>query len=84
MRAESGWQDVRFSTPVAVTAGTTYVATLPERIAGMAAPGARIKTFPLPFDVAEHHEILLWHKRHEPDPAHAWLRELIIDLARTM
>jgi DNA-binding transcriptional LysR family regulator len=67
-----------------VLAGTTYVATLPERIAGMAAPGARIKTFPLPFDVAEHHEILLWHKRHEPDPAHAWLRELIIDLARTM
>lgn len=67
-----------------VLAGTTYVATLPERVAGMATPGVRIKTFPLPFEVAEHHEILLWHKRHEQDPAHTWLRELIVDLARTM
>lgn len=67
-----------------VLAGTNYVATLPERVAGMATPGARIKTFPLPFEMPDHHEILLWHKRHEPDPAHAWLRELIIDLARTI
>jgi LysR family transcriptional regulator, mexEF-oprN operon transcriptional activator len=43
-----------------------------------------IKTFPLPFPIGEQHEILLWHKRNEPDPAHAWLRELIVALARKL
>jgi DNA-binding transcriptional LysR family regulator len=63
-----------------VLAGTTYVATLPERVAKMFS-GMPIKTFPLPFPIAQQYEILLWHKRHEPDPAHAWLRELIVSLA---
>jgi hypothetical protein len=26
--------------------------------------------------------VLLWHKRHEPDPAHSWLRELIVKIAK--
>jgi len=26
--------------------------------------------------------VLLWHKRHEPDPAHTWLRELIVRIAK--
>jgi hypothetical protein len=26
--------------------------------------------------------VLLWHKRHEADPAHAWLREMIVKLTR--
>ena len=65
-----------------VLAGTSYVATVPERVAAMFATLVPIKTFPLPFPAHEQHEILLWHKRHEPDPAHAWLRELIVTLAR--
>jgi len=24
----------------------------------------------------------LWHKRHEADPAHTWLREMIVKLTR--
>jgi len=27
-------------------------------------------------------EVVLWHKRREPDPAHAWFRQLVIDLGR--
>src|ERR1700729_434377 len=55
-----------------VLAGTSYVATVPERVAGMFAKLMPIKTFPLPFPAHEQYEILLWHKRNEPDPAHAW------------
>ena len=66
-----------------VLAGTSYVATVPERVADLFATLMPIKTFPLPFPVKEQYEILLWHKRNEPDPAHAWLRELIVNLART-
>jgi LysR family transcriptional regulator, nod-box dependent transcriptional activator len=67
-----------------VIVGTSYVATLPERVALMSAATSHIKTMPLPFPTPERHEILLWHKRHEPDPAHAWLRDLIISLAREL
>jgi hypothetical protein len=41
-----------------------------------------IKTFPLPFPAGEQYEILLWYKCNEPDPAHGWLRELIVALPR--
>jgi hypothetical protein len=25
---------------------------------------------------------VIWHKRNEPDPGHAWLREIIIGVAK--
>jgi LysR family nod box-dependent transcriptional activator len=63
-----------------VLRGTRLVATLPERVAQMFAASLPIKTFPLPFEHPPMHEILLWHKRNEADPAHAWLRNLVIRL----
>jgi LysR family nod box-dependent transcriptional activator len=67
-----------------VLAGTTFVAILPERVAQLFAATTPIKTFPVPFPQPEQYEVLLWHKRHEPDPAHAWLRELIVQLAQQL
>jgi len=64
-----------------VLAGTSYVATMPERVLRMAPTVAPLKIFPTPFPTPEQHEMLLWHNRHEPDPAHAWLRELIIEIS---
>jgi DNA-binding transcriptional LysR family regulator len=43
-----------------------------------------VKTFPLPFEAPPLHEILLWHKRHESDPAHRWLRDLVVRLAQEL
>jgi DNA-binding transcriptional LysR family regulator len=65
-----------------VLPGTRLVATMPERIAQMLPPPLKIKTFPLPFATPPSHEILLWHKRHDSDPAHAWLRDLVTRLAQ--
>jgi len=67
-----------------VLAGTNYVATLPERVARLFAATAPIRTLPMPFPQPDQYELLLWHKRHEPDPAHAWLRELIVQLAQQL
>jgi LysR family transcriptional regulator, nod-box dependent transcriptional activator len=64
-----------------VLPGTRLVATMPERIAQMIPAILQVKTFPVPFATPPLHEILLWHKRHDSDPAHAWLRELVIRLA---
>jgi DNA-binding transcriptional LysR family regulator len=63
-----------------VLPGTRLVATLPERIAQMSVSSLAIKTFPLPVQHEPLNEILLWHKRNETDPAHAWFRELIVRL----
>ncbi|HJS92415.1 MAG TPA: LysR family transcriptional regulator [Steroidobacteraceae bacterium] len=65
-----------------VLAGTPYVATMPERVLRLAPAVSPLKSFPTPFPVSTQHELLLWHKRHEPDPAHAWLRELIVQITR--
>jgi DNA-binding transcriptional LysR family regulator len=65
-----------------VLPGTRLVATLPERVAQMFASTLPVKTFALPFETEPLHEILLWHKRNESDPAHSWLRDLIVRLTR--
>lgn len=62
--------------------GTPLAATVPERIAAVVAPLVPLKTFALPFDALDAHEVLLWHKRNEPDPGHAWLRSLFVEVAR--
>jgi DNA-binding transcriptional LysR family regulator len=43
---------------------------------------APVKVLPLPFATPETREVVIWHKRNEPDPGHAWLREIIIAVAK--
>jgi LysR family transcriptional regulator, nod-box dependent transcriptional activator len=62
--------------------GTPLVATIPERLATLIQPLVPIKIFALPFESMSSREIVLWHKRNEPDPGHAWLRELVIEVAK--
>ena len=62
--------------------GTELIATLPERLATMLNPVAPLKMFPMPLRMQETREVLVWHKRNEPDPGHAWLRELLLEIAR--
>lgn len=64
--------------------GTPLVATLPDRVARLVAPVVPLKLLALPFDALNSHEVLLWHKRNEPDPGHAWLRTLFIEVAREL
>ena len=62
--------------------GTELVATLPEHLAMTLAKLAPVKVLPLPFETPEAREVVIWHKRNEPDPGHAWLRDIIIEAAR--
>lgn len=65
-----------------VLPGSTLAATLPERVARLYVGNLPIRILPLPFEVPRTQEVLLWHKRHETDLAHTWLRELIVRLAK--
>ena len=62
-------------------AGTQLVATLPEDLARTLAKLAPVKLLPVPFETPDTHEVVIWHRRNEPDPGHAWLREVLISVA---
>jgi DNA-binding transcriptional LysR family regulator len=62
--------------------GTQLVATLPEHLANELAKFAPVKVLPLPFQTPETREVVIWHKRNEPDPGHAWLRDVLIGAAK--
>jgi DNA-binding transcriptional LysR family regulator len=63
-------------------AGTSLIAILPQPLAAILQPSAAINIFPLPEGLKLRGRInLLWHKRSEADPGHAWLRALILEAA---
>ncbi|MEJ8845832.1 LysR family transcriptional regulator [Variovorax rhizosphaerae] len=68
-----------FDMPLVVTR-TALVSTMPSRMAqGFAATHA-LQCFKAPLDGLEVPIHLLWHSRQDSDPAHRWMRELLVDL----
>ncbi|MDR9425356.1 MAG: LysR family transcriptional regulator [Marinobacter sp.] len=62
--------------------GTTMLASAPERM------GLQLMRdfayVPLPFQYNPFTLLMLWHRRHQTDPAHRWLRNQINSVAATM
>lgn len=66
-----------FSTALALARASDLVATVPERHTGNLRAG--MHSFPLPVPAPEVTISLLWHPRLDADPAHRWLRGLVLD-----
>jgi DNA-binding transcriptional LysR family regulator len=67
----------------AIIADTDMIATMSERVARLSAwPGVR--AFPVPIEFPSFRETMLWHRRSDNDPAHAWLRGLILAASETI
>lgn len=66
-----------FQTALALARSSDLVATVPERHTGNLRAG--MHSFPLPIPMPEFTVSLLWHPRFHADPAHRWLRELVLD-----
>jgi DNA-binding transcriptional LysR family regulator len=66
-----------FSTALALTRATDMIASVPERHTGNLRAG--MFSFPLPITMPEFTVSLLWHPRFHADPAHRWLRGLVLD-----
>jgi DNA-binding transcriptional LysR family regulator len=62
-----------------IVPGTPLIATVPESVATRLAPILPIRSFAPPHEIPDSREILMWHKRNESDPGHAWLRGLFIE-----
>jgi DNA-binding transcriptional LysR family regulator len=66
-----------FSTAVAMSRASDLIASVPERHTGNLRAG--MHTFSLPFSTPEFTVSLLWHPRLHADPAHRWLRGLVLE-----
>ena len=61
---------------------TSLITTIAERIAKKAIKSRDIRIFPLPLDEIKYQEQILWHCRDDGDPAHLWLRKLIMEVSK--
>ncbi len=64
-----------------LVAGTDHVALLQERLARQLAGPLPLRLFEVPGELEPITEALWWHERYEGDPAHAWMREVILEAA---
>lgn len=67
-----------FSTALARARASDLVASVPERHTGVLREG--MHSFALPFPLPEISVSLLWHPRLQADPAHRWLRGLVVEV----
>jgi DNA-binding transcriptional LysR family regulator len=67
-----------FSAALALARASDLIASVPERQTGKLREG--MHTFALPFAAPQVTISLLWHPRMDADPAHRWLRALVVDI----
>jgi DNA-binding transcriptional LysR family regulator len=62
--------------------GTDRIALMQERLARQLAGPMQLRIFEVPGEVEPITEVLWWHERYEDDPAHAWIREQLVEAAK--
>ena len=67
-----------FSSALALARASDLIASVPERHTGSLRDG--MHSFPLPVAMPEITVSLLWHPRMHADPAHRWLRGLVLEI----
>jgi DNA-binding transcriptional LysR family regulator len=56
--------------------------TLPSRVIAAVADRHALVSRPMPFPLSGFSLFQVWHERARKDAAHAWLRQLIVSIAR--
>ena len=69
----------QFASALEVIAQSDLVLTAPSSLAKCSA-AANLLCHSAPVDIPEHAITMMWHPRFTEDPAHRWLRELMVDV----
>ncbi|RYF50958.1 MAG: LysR family transcriptional regulator, partial [Comamonadaceae bacterium] len=64
-----------------LVADSDMVLTLPSRFARLMAKRLPLALLDLPLQVAPLSPAMIWHERFHGDPAHAWVRQQLVDVA---
>jgi DNA-binding transcriptional LysR family regulator len=68
-----------FATALEVIAQSELVLTAPSSLS-RCSTASTLASRPAPLEIPEHGITMIWHPRFTEDPAHRWLRELLIDV----
>jgi DNA-binding transcriptional LysR family regulator len=71
-----------FSTALQVVRRTSLLCVLPRSYVQASGAASGLAVRDLPFDLMRIEVGLLWHRRHERDAGHAWLRRTVTQVAR--
>ncbi|MBU9598398.1 hypothetical protein [Burkholderia multivorans] len=71
-----------FNTLPQLVIGTTRIATVMTRLARLYAHYLPLRLFPLPMKVPPLIEVMQWHAINNSDPAHAWMRRILLEQAQ--
>ena len=71
-----------FPAALALARASDLIASVPERHTGNLRAG--MHSFPLPVPKSEITISMLWHPRLHADPAHRWLRSLVLDICAAL
>jgi len=70
------------SSAIEFVAESDCITTTSERFARRLAARFALQVLPPPLDLPSCHGSQVWHPRFDADPAHAWLRRLVVKVAR--
>lgn len=68
-----------YLTVASLLAGSDRVALVQERLGKLLASTGQVREVPAPFEAAPLVESMWWHPMYDDDPAHKWLREIIVE-----
>lgn len=71
-----------FNTLPQLVIGTTRIATVHTRLAQIYAHYLPLRLLPLPMDFPPLVEVMQWHAINNSDPAHVWMRRVLLEQAR--
>lgn len=73
-----------FNTALAIAAATDLVALIPSSYFEHLRESGALRSFPLPMPTAPITVSQMWHPRRDRDPAHRWLRGMMVDACRAL
>ena len=73
----------RLGIPVLLT-GSRLLAVVPRRLGKWMESVAEIRLLELPFEVPPLREKLVWNPRFTSSPAHVWMRDRLVEIARAL
>jgi len=73
-----------FSAAIRCVPGTTFLATVPSRIAGFESKNPALKLIKPPEVLGKFNYLMAWHPRMNTDAAHVWLRRVIRETAQSL
>ncbi len=71
-----------YQMPALIAESNDLIATLPTRVALLQANNKRLVVLPTPFDIPPFELKMAWSPLLQHNPAHKWLRTLILNVAK--